>query len=148
VENLNDRPADEEEEMQKGRRRCRRSRGLSVEESVTTAPKESLPSNSYQILGRKWLIVEGNKAETEVDQKQTGVVGVLPVIGPGETFEYMSGTDIMAGGEGVMSGGFYLSRVPIGTESSHTDDLSDVLSFVPDFFLEVKSFRLEETIMD
>ena len=81
-------------------------------------------------------------------QKHTGVVGVLPVIGPGETFEYMSGTDLKGGGEGVMSGGFFFARVPEGTESATTDCLDGVQSFDHDYFVEVKSFRLEETIMD
>lgn len=141
IENLNE-PGTSSDARATGRRRRLKSRNLPTS---TASSSVSLESNAYQLLGRKWVINDGFDT-TEVDQKHTGVVGILPVIGPGETFEYMSGTDTTSGASpGHMSGGFYLARVPEGTESASTDDLTDVLSFNPDHFIEVSKFRLKES---
>ena len=48
-------------------------------------------------------------------------VGHLPVIRPGQYFEYMSFTDL-ATTHGQMSGKFYMAHVPAGTPSAKTGD--------------------------
>lgn len=45
-----------------------------------------------QLLGRYWLITNGNGSETEVQGE--GVVGVQPLIAPGEEYQYTSGAII------------------------------------------------------
>lgn len=45
-----------------------------------------------QLLGRYWLITNGNGRETEVQGE--GVVGVQPLIAPGEEYQYTSGAII------------------------------------------------------
>lgn len=49
-------------------------------------------------------------------------VGNLPVLGPGELFEYISGADITTS-FGAMEGFFYMAQVDMQTtESSHVGD--------------------------
>jgi uncharacterized protein affecting Mg2+/Co2+ transport len=52
---------------------------------------------------------------------QPYIVGHLPVLRPGQCFEYMSGTDLVTT-RGMMSGKFYMARVPPGTPSAKTGD--------------------------
>ena len=53
-------------------------------------------------------------------------VGHLPVIRPGQYFEYMSFTDL-ATTHGQMSGKFYMAHVPAGTPSAKTGDHVEAL---------------------
>ncbi len=55
-----------------------------------------------QLLGRYWLITNGNGRETEVQGE--GVVGVQPHIAPGEEYQYTSGAVI---------------ETPLGTMQGH-----------------------------
>ena len=48
-------------------------------------------------------------------------VGHLPVLRPGQCFEYMSGTPLTTT-EGVMEGYFYMARVPPETPYAKTGD--------------------------
>jgi len=57
---------------------------------------------SVQLLGRYWLITNGNGRETEVQGE--GVVGVQPHIAPGEEYQYTSGAVI---------------ETPLGTMQGH-----------------------------
>ncbi len=52
----------------------------------------NLGRNAVQLVGRYWLITNGNGRETEVQGE--GVVGEQPVIAPGSEFQYTSGAII------------------------------------------------------
>lgn len=52
----------------------------------------NLGRNAVQLLGRYWLITNGNGRETEVQGE--GVVGEQPIIAPGSEFQYTSGAII------------------------------------------------------
>lgn len=55
--------------------------------SITNEGKESA-----QLLNRHWLIIDGNEEVQEVQGE--GVIGQQPVLKPGETYKYTSGTII------------------------------------------------------
>ena len=69
-------------------------------------------SQSAQLISRHWLIRDLDNHEQEV--QGDGVVGEQPVILPGQTYEYMSGTSL-EGPVGTMRGS-YLMRSEDGTE--------------------------------
>jgi ApaG protein len=73
----------------------RSSYAFSYTISITNLRKESV-----RLLSRHWIITDQNKVD-EVTGK--GVVGQQPVIQPGESFEYSSGT-IIGSEIGDMSG--------------------------------------------
>ncbi|KAG7336917.1 ApaG domain containing protein [Nitzschia inconspicua] len=96
---------------------------------------------TIQLLGRYWHISEEpvvppgiscpkENGETShpiiVDSPRTGAVGQLPVLHPGQVFEYMSGTDL-ATPKGTMKGHLYMARVPSTTKSAMSGDIVDVL---------------------
>lgn len=56
---------------------------------------------SVQLLRRQWRITDGNEHVQEVEGE--GVVGEKPVIEPGQTYEYTSGT-VLATEVGSMQG--------------------------------------------
>jgi ApaG protein len=58
-------------------------------------------AESVQLLSRKWRITDGNEHVQEVEGE--GVVGEKPVIEPGHTYEYTSGT-VLATEVGSMQG--------------------------------------------
>ena len=70
--------------------------------------------HAVQLLSRHWIIKDANNHVQEVKGK--GVVGEQPVIKPGESFEYTSGT-VLATQVGTMSGS-YLMQVVDGGEFS------------------------------
>lgn len=49
-------------------------------------------NESAQLLNRHWLIIDGNEEVQEVQGE--GVIGQQPVLKPGETYKYTSGTII------------------------------------------------------
>jgi ApaG protein len=59
--------------------------------------------HSVQLLSRHWIITDANNHVQEVKGK--GVVGEQPVIKPGQSFEYTSGT-VLATQVGTMSGSY------------------------------------------
>jgi len=62
-----------------------------------------------------------------VNEPRTGAVGHLPVLGPGEVFEYMSGADI-ATPTGAMEGCFHMASVNMQkTDSAHIGDQVEAL---------------------
>ena len=69
---------------------------------------------AVQLLSRHWLITDANSHVQEVKGK--GVVGEQPLIKPGQSFEYTSGT-VLATQVGTMSGS-YRMRVLDGDEFS------------------------------
>jgi ApaG protein len=70
--------------------------------------------HAVQLLSRHWIIKDANNHVQEVKGK--GVVGEQPVIKPGESFEYTSGT-VLATQVGTMSGS-YLMQIVDGGEFS------------------------------
>lgn len=75
-----------------------------------------------QLLGRYWLITNGNGRETEVQGE--GVVGVQPLIAPGEEYQYTSGAII---------------ETPLGTMQGHYEMIDE--NDVP-FSIDIPVFRL------
>lgn len=75
---------------------------------------ENNSTDFVQLLGRTWIITQDELAPpVRVHEPQTGAVGHLPVLAPGQVFEYQS----MAEGES-MKGSFHLCRVREGTRSA------------------------------
>ncbi|MGK3142917.1 Co2+/Mg2+ efflux protein ApaG [Pantoea sp. C2G6] len=82
----------------------------------------NLGRSSVQLLGRYWLITNGNGRETEVQGE--GVVGEQPHIAAGNEFQYTSGAVI---------------ETPMGTMQGHyvmVDEQGDT------FHVEIPVFRL------
>ena len=67
--------------------------------------------HAVQLLSRHWIINDANNHVQEVKGK--GVVGEQPVIKPGESFEYTSGT-VLATQVGTMSGSYQMQVVDGG----------------------------------
>lgn len=59
-----------------------------------------------QLISRAWLITDGNQHIQEVQGE--GVVGEQPVINPGESFSYTSGT-VLATEVGTMQGHYQMT---------------------------------------
>jgi ApaG protein len=81
-----------------------------------------------QLLGRYWYIQEGEDDGSEetddpviVDAPKTGVVGQLPVLRPGQVFEYMSGADLESR-KGSMVGHFYMVKTSEKALSAKSGD--------------------------
>jgi len=67
-----------------------------------------------------------------VTEPRSGAVGHLPVLGPGEVFEYMSGADISTP-TGAMEGAFHMAVVDMQTtDSAHIGDDVDALKWKGD----------------
>lgn len=66
---------------------------------------------AVQLLSRHWVITDANNHVQEVRGK--GVVGEQPVIQPGQSFEYTSGT-VLATQVGTMSGSYQMRVVDDG----------------------------------
>lgn len=62
-------------------------------------------STSAQLISRHWLITDANHAVQEV--RGLGVVGEQPLLKPGESFEYTSGT-ALATPIGTMKGAYQM----------------------------------------
>jgi len=86
----------------------------------------NLGRSSVQLLGRYWLITNGNGRETEVQGE--GVVGEQPLIAPGNEFQYTSGAVI---------------ETPMGTMQGHyvmVDEQGDTFHFeIPVFRLAIQT---------
>lgn len=67
--------------------------------------------HAVQLLSRHWIITDANSHVQEVKGK--GVVGEQPVIKPGQSFEYTSGT-VLATQVGTMSGTYQMQVVDGG----------------------------------
>ncbi|MFS2222971.1 Co2+/Mg2+ efflux protein ApaG [Pantoea sp. B65] len=65
----------------------------------------NLGRNPVQLIGRYWLITNGNGRETEVQGE--GVVGEQPLIEPGSEFQYTSGA-ILETPMGTMQGHYVM----------------------------------------
>ena len=69
-------------------------------------------SSTVQLISRHWIITDAEQHVQEVRGK--GVVGEQPVLKPGQSFEYSSGT-VLATQVGTMSGSYQM-RADDGTE--------------------------------
>lgn len=69
---------------------------------VTISNNGSLPA---QLLSRHWLITDGNGQVQEV--RGTGVIGEQPLIAPGDSHRYSSGT-LVATQVGTMQGSYQM----------------------------------------
>lgn len=105
--------------------------------SSTTSDGEDVSIDSgkpVQLLGRYFRIEEerdddGDKEDAEpviVKAPTTGAVGHLPVIHPGEIFEYMSGCELSTD-TGFMSGHFFMAEVEQDTPSAMVGDVVKAL---------------------
>jgi ApaG protein len=84
---------------------------------------ENIGSYSVQLLRRHWHIFDSNGTTREVEGE--GVVGVQPVIEPGQSYEYVSGCNLKTD-MGSMKGEYQMER--------HIDNsLFDVQ--IPEFYL-------------
>lgn len=108
---------------------------------------------SVQLLGRYWHIQEleaegkGGKEVGEpiiVDAPNSGAVGQLPVLGPGDAFEYMSGCELGTS-RGEMAGSFHFAKVPLDTPSATLNSSIDAFASTERFEVEVTPFSLEAT---
>jgi len=111
---------------------------------------------SVQLLGRTWHIQEDGDGEQEgeivtVNAPSTGAVGHLPVIRPGEVFEYMSGCELGTK-TGSMSGSLHMVSVPDDAHSAKVGDYSTItaMQLAEDnfFCIPVNPFALVATDQD
>lgn len=68
---------------------------------------ENLSDYSVQLLRRHWYIFDSNGTRREVEGE--GVVGVQPIIEPGEQHEYVSGCNLKSD-MGTMTGTYQMLR--------------------------------------
>jgi uncharacterized protein affecting Mg2+/Co2+ transport len=108
-------------------------------------------STTVQLLGRYWCIAEERNDDDhddndddgiiEVDAPYTGAVGQLPVLKPGQVFEYVSGTEL-ATSTGSMLGHLYMATVPDKTRSGKSGDNVTAVT-TETFQAPVKPFRFD-----
>lgn len=90
---------------------------------------ENASDHTVQLLRRHWLIYDTNGTVREVEGE--GVLGLQPVLEPGEVHEYVSGCNLRSG-MGKMTGTYLVERIIDGKQLQIT---------IPEFTL-VASFRL------
>ena len=122
-----------------------------VEDATCENEEENL--TSVQLLGRTWKIVDDgldisaddnhDSKEVIVDAPTTGAVGHLPVIHPGQVFEYMSGCEL-GSYEGHMKGSFHMAMVDKRTRSALVGDPVQAFKLPAErrFELPVAPFKL------
>ena len=105
-------------------------------------PKNQKPSSVLQRLLEDGTLMNNNNQEDEaeeerrevqvVNEPRTGAVGHLPVLGPGEVFEYTSGAELSTP-TGYMEGCFHMASVDMqSTDSAHVGNPVDALSWASD----------------
>ena len=72
---------------------------------------ENMTENSGQLLNRHWHIFDSNGTKREV--KGEGVVGLQPIIEPGDNHEYVSGCNLKTD-MGSMKGSYEMKRIVDG----------------------------------
>ncbi|MET4138609.1 Co2+/Mg2+ efflux protein ApaG [Pedobacter sp. UYP1] len=87
---------------------------------------ENLSDYSIQLMRRQWFIFDSNGTQREVEGE--GVVGIQPVIEPGESYSYVSGCNLTTD-MGSMSGNYLMHR--IADESDFTVDIPEFQLIVP-----------------
>ena len=83
----------------------------------------NLSDYSVQLMRRQWFIFDSNSSRREVEGE--GVVGVQPIIEPGETHVYVSGCNLKTD-MGSMQGNYLMKRM--------TDEVEFEVS-IPEFLL-------------
>lgn len=73
---------------------------------------ENLGPHSIQLLRRHWLIYDSSGTKREIDGE--GVVGLQPIIQPGEQHDYVSGCNLKSE-MGYMEGSYQMLREIDGT---------------------------------
>src|SRR3546814_7193715 len=73
---------------------------------------ENLGPHSIQLLRRHWLIYDSSGTKREIDGE--GVVGLQPIIPPGEQHDYVSGCNLKSE-MGYMEGSYQMLREIDGT---------------------------------
>lgn len=89
---------------------------------------DNLSESCVQLLGRDWKIVNEEGEVEEVNAPNTGVVGHLPVIPPGRSFEYMSGVELGTT-RGTMFGHFIMAVVKDSVPSAVVGDRAEALGW-------------------
>lgn len=74
---------------------------------------ENNSENTIQLLRRQWFIFDSNATVREVEGE--GVIGVQPVLEPGEVHEYVSGCNLKTS-IGKMVGSYLMERLIDGKE--------------------------------
>ncbi len=69
---------------------------------------ENMTENSVQLLSRHWHIFDSNGTKREVEGE--GVVGLQPIIEPGDNHEYVSGCNLKTD-MGSMKGSYEMKRI-------------------------------------
>ena len=72
---------------------------------------ENHSHNTVQLQRRKWLIFDSNATIREVEGE--GVVGLTPILEPGESHEYISGCSLKSS-IGKMTGSYVMERLVDG----------------------------------
>ena len=72
---------------------------------------ENLRNDTVQLISRYWKIIDSYGRSQIVEGR--GVVGEFPLLGPGETYEYTSGTPLNTA-SGFMSGSYQMECTPSG----------------------------------
>jgi len=90
---------------------------------------ENASDYTVQLLRRHWLIYDTDGTIREVEGE--GVLGLQPVLEPGETHEYVSGCNLRSG-MGKMAGTYLVERIMDGRQLQIT---------IPEFTL-IAPFRL------
>jgi ApaG protein len=101
---------------------------ITVEPRATYVEDQSDPSNTgtvpAQLISRHWVITDANNKVMEV--KGLGVIGQQPLLKPGESFEYTSGTHLETA-VGTMHGTYQM----VAEDGQHFD------APIPSFTLSV-----------
>jgi ApaG protein len=103
---------------------------------------------TVQLLGRTWMIqdysLDGKPVgeAVRVHAPQTGAVGKLPVLQPGQAFEYMSSCELTTM-TGVMNGCFHLCRVEPDTPSAQVGQRVPAFESEERFEVGVAPFPLD-----
>ncbi len=90
---------------------------------------ENHSDNIVQLQRRRWIIFDSNATVREIEGE--GVVGLTPVIEPGESHEYVSGCSLKSS-IGKMSGSYVMERLADGKK---------IRVLIPEFSL-IAPFRL------
>ncbi|GAB3508112.1 Co(2+)/Mg(2+) efflux protein ApaG [Emticicia fontis] len=72
---------------------------------------ENHSDNTVQLQRRKWIIFDSNATVREIEGE--GVVGLTPVLEPGESHEYISGCSLKSS-IGKMTGSYVMERLVDG----------------------------------
>ena len=83
--------------------------------------------NTVKLIRRHWKIIDSNGNKKEIQGE--GVVGEQPVLEPGETFEYTSGTPLQTS-SGLMHGSYFM-------KSMEDIDENDFEVKIPAFSLDI-----------